>query len=117
MTGRDAAITSIDPQTGERVRVVRTANAWVWEPATAVVLIGRTAGGGTSSCCTCPYVNFHTKAESADADTAAHLGLRGIILDQVSAVRVADAAFGPLLGYPWRAATALADGQLDGARS
>jgi hypothetical protein len=42
MTGTDGVIDSADPDTGTPIRIQRRGDLWTWQPATAVVVIGRT---------------------------------------------------------------------------
>ena len=93
MTRRDGVIESWDALTGVPIRVSMDA----WEPAGVVVLVARSAGGGPTSCCACPHMNFHASAESARSYLDGHDGLSGQVLDQATAVELADLCFGSLL--------------------
>jgi alkylmercury lyase-like protein len=42
MTGSDVVIDSADPDSGTPIRIQRRGDEWTWQPATAVVVIGRT---------------------------------------------------------------------------
>jgi hypothetical protein len=97
MAGRDGVIESADPVTGEPIRVEAAGPDWSWEPAGAVVLVARSADGGPTSCCACPYMNFHGSAATAESYLDGQAGLSGQVLDQASAVELADLCFGELL--------------------
>jgi len=98
MTGHDAVITSTDPQAGDPIRVGVVGGRWMWRPPGIVVLLGcATMADGPSSCCTCPYMNFHIGHGYAASYLADHPELAGQIVDQVAAVEIAGPAFGPLL--------------------
>jgi hypothetical protein len=99
MTGLQVVIESVDPVTGELVTVhVDQADA-TWDPATAVVYVGRTgdecAGPSASVCC--GYMNFFATREAAAAWAAAHPEITGGILDQDRALQVGIGIFGQLL--------------------
>ncbi|MGH3446247.1 MAG: hypothetical protein ACRDP4_01345, partial [Nocardioidaceae bacterium] len=63
-----------------------------------IVLSARGGEAGPSSCCSCPHINFHTHPDHARAYLADHPALAGPMLDQDTAVDLAGATFGPLLG-------------------
>lgn len=91
-------IESVDPRTGETVRVDVAGAEVRCRPDTTVV--GVAAAASVSSCGpasqgVCPRVNFHTSKRSAESHWAG--GLRGVALNPTQALRVAAAAFGRLL--------------------
>ncbi|MER6099966.1 organomercurial lyase [Streptomyces sp. NPDC001728] len=65
MLGRDAVIFSSDPVTGEPVTVTSTGGTTVWEPASAVVFVGRRGFSGTAEAVCCDPLNFFTSPASA----------------------------------------------------
>jgi hypothetical protein len=70
MLRRDGRISSVDPTSGQPITVEVHAGAWRFQPATTVLLSGRTAAGDacdTAADWCCPYINFHTDREAADA--------------------------------------------------
>jgi Alkylmercury lyase len=100
MLGRDGRISSVDPTSGQPITVEVHAGAWRFQPATTVVLSGRTADGDacdTAAEWCCPYINFHTDPEAADTYRRAHPGMTAMLLDQAEAVTAAGRAFGSLL--------------------
>lgn len=97
MTGTDGVIDSADPDTGTPIRVQRCGDEWTWQPATAVVVIGRTDCCGTLANTVCGSITFHTDPYNAQSHLNNHPELRGVILDQADAIALADCAFGPLL--------------------
>lgn len=97
MTGRDATITSTDPQTGEPIRIRRHDTSWQWEPPTTVMLAAAISGCGTAAEAGCGYVHFFTRAEHAETYLQAHPNLGGEIYDQPAAIKAARIIFGPLL--------------------
>ncbi|MFI1572664.1 alkylmercury lyase family protein [Streptomyces anulatus] len=98
MLGRDAVITSVDPVTGESVTVTSENGQTVWEPATAVVFVGRQGGcsGPAAEVC-CDTLNFFTGSASARTWIEQHPGVNGRIVDRARAEEVGQATFGPLL--------------------
>jgi len=100
MLRRDGHISSLDPATGQPITVEVRDGIWRFRPATTVLLVGRTAGGdacGPVADCGCPYINFHTNPEAADAYRRAHPGMTGPLFGQTEAVQAAGHAFGGLL--------------------
>jgi hypothetical protein len=100
MLRRDGRINSVDPTSGQPITVEVHAGVWRFEPATTVVLSGRTAAGDacdTAAEWCCPYLNFHTDPEAADAYRRAHPGMTATVFGQVKAVKAAGRAFGGLL--------------------
>jgi hypothetical protein len=103
MLRRDGQISSVDPTSGQPITVEVHAGAWRFQPATTVVLSGRTAAGDacvTSAEWCCPYINFHTDPQAADAYLRAHLGMTATLFSQAEAVEAAGQAFGGLLDPP-----------------
>ncbi|MFC5288504.1 alkylmercury lyase family protein [Actinokineospora guangxiensis] len=96
MVGAAGQIDSVDAHTGEPVRVTCADGRWTFLPDAAVMLVAAT-GSGTSSSCTCPYINFHVSKASADAFLAVNPNLTGAVLGQVEAVALGERLFGPLL--------------------
>jgi alkylmercury lyase-like protein len=97
LAGRDGVVESVDPVTGEPIRVEVAGGIWRWQPAATVVLVARSDAGGPVFCCSCPHINFHTGAGSARSYVDGHPGLSGEVLDQRAAVDLADLCFGALL--------------------
>jgi hypothetical protein len=101
MAGQDGRIAAVDPRDGAPVVVSVRGGQWLWTPADAAVVYGRTAGCGTS-CGSwemmCPHTTFHASRDSAQACLAARDGIEGEILSQRDAVILAEQIFGPLLG-------------------
>jgi hypothetical protein len=99
MTGLPVVIESSDPSTGEPITVhVDRADA-TWDPATAVVYVGRTDGtcAGPSALVCCGYMNFFATRAAAAAWAASHLEITGGILGQDHALQVGIGIFGELL--------------------
>jgi hypothetical protein len=99
MTDLPVVIESADSSTGEPVTVkVDGANA-TWDPATAVVYVGRTGGpaqGPSASVC-CGYMNFFATQAAAVAWAASHQQITGGILGQRRALQIGIGIFGQLL--------------------
>jgi Alkylmercury lyase len=105
----DGRISSVDPTSGQPIIVEVHAGAWRFEPATTVVLSGRTAAGDacdTAAEWCCPYINFHTDREAADTYLRAHPGMTATLFGQAEAVQAAGQAFGGLLDPPHQQETA-----------
>jgi Alkylmercury lyase len=103
MLRRDGQISSVDPTSGQPITVEVNAGAWRFQPATTVVLSGRTAAGDacdTAAEWCCPYINFHTDPRAADAYRRAHLGMTATLFSQAEAVKAAGQGFGGLLDPP-----------------
>ena len=92
-------IRSADPANGEPITVAFDGNSAVWNPATAVVFVGRTADQrtGPSAVICCDHVNFFSTHSTAEAWASAHPEITGGILSQARAVEVAEQIFGQLL--------------------
>jgi Alkylmercury lyase len=96
MVGSPVVIESADPSTGERVTVNVDGSASSWDPATAVVYVGRTGAGPSASVC-CGYMNFFATGAAAAAWAASHPQVTGGILGQTRALHVGIGIFGQLL--------------------
>jgi hypothetical protein len=99
MTGRPVVIESADPSTGQPVTVkVRQADS-LWDPATAVVYVGRTGGqgAGPSASACCGYMNFFATWAAASVWAASHTEITGGILGQDRALQTGIGIFGQLL--------------------
>ena len=97
MTGTDGVIDSADPDTGAPIRIQRRGDEWTWQPATAVVVIGRTDCCGTLADTACRSITFHTDSEHAQAHLDNQPDLDGFIVGQADAIALADQVFGSLL--------------------
>ena len=99
MTGLPAVIESADPSTGEPITVDVDRAGSTWEPATAVVYVGRTSGecAGPSASVCCGYINFFGARTTAAAWAASHPEITGGILGQDRALQVGIGIFGQLL--------------------
>ena len=109
MLGRDGRISSVDPTSGQPITVEVHAGVWRFQPATTVLLSGRTAAGDacdTAADWCCPYINFHTAPEAADTYRRAHPGMTSTVFGQVEVVKAAGRAFGGLLDPAHRQETA-----------
>ena len=99
MAGLPVVIESADPSTGEPITVQVDGADGRWNPATAVVYVGRAdsecAGPSASVCC--GYMNFFATRAAASAWAASHPEITGGILDQRRAVQVGIGIFGQLL--------------------
>lgn len=99
MTGLPVVIESSDPSTGEPIAVhVDRADA-TWDPATAVVYVGRTGShcAGPSASVCCGYMNFFATRAAAAAWAAPHPEITGGILNQDHALQVGIGIFSQLL--------------------
>jgi hypothetical protein len=99
MTGRPAVIESADPSTGRPVTVNVDRAGSAWDPATAVVYVGRADGqcAGPSASVCCGYINFFVTWAAASAWAASHPEITGGILGQARALQAGIAIFGQLL--------------------
>jgi alkylmercury lyase len=103
MLRRDGRISSVDPTSGQPITVEVHAGAWRFQPATTVLLSGRTGDGDacdTAADWCCPYINLHTDPEAADTYRRAHPDMTATLLGQAEAVQAAGQAFGGLLDPP-----------------
>jgi Alkylmercury lyase len=101
MTGLPVVIESADPSTSQQVTVnVDGANS-TWDPATAVVYVGRTDNGcaGPSASVCCGHMNFFATRAAAAAWAASHPEITGGILGQGDALQVGISIFGQLRGH------------------
>jgi hypothetical protein len=92
-------IRSTDPSNGEPVTVTLDGSGAVWNPATTVVFVGRTADecAGPSAAICCDHLNFFTSHLTAEAWATARPEITGGILGQARALEVAEQIFGQLL--------------------
>jgi hypothetical protein len=99
MAGVPVVIESADPSTGEPVTVHVDGSASRWDPATAVVYVGRTGDGcaGPSASVCCGYMNFFATRAAAAAWAASHPQITGGILGQARALQTGIGIFGQLL--------------------
>jgi hypothetical protein len=97
MLGTDTVITSVDPVTREPVTVTSRGGGTVWEPASAVVFVGRRSCAGPAAAVCCDALNFFTGAASAKSWSEAHPDVPGRIVDQARAEQIGRQTFGPLL--------------------
>lgn len=97
MTGEDGVVTSSDPETSAPIRVERHQGEWMWEPEPTVVAIAIPTTSGTSAELLCPQIDFHTDLECAESYLNTGAGSVGHVLDQDTAIQLADRVFGPLL--------------------
>jgi hypothetical protein len=97
MLGRDATITSTDPQTGQPVAVTVTGGVAVFDPPETVVVYAATGTGRRSVDTCCSTINFFCHPASAQAWIAAHPHLIATVLDRDAAVALGRDIFGPLL--------------------
>ena len=99
MTGRPVVIESADPSTGEPITVNVDGASSTWDPATAVVYVGRTGGdcAGPSASVCCGYMNFFAARAAAAAWAASRPEITGGILGQDRALHVGIGIFGRLL--------------------
>jgi hypothetical protein len=99
MTGRPTVIESADPSTGQPVTVKMDQDGSTWDPATAVVYVGRTGGqgAGPSASVCCGYINFFATRAAASAWAASHPEITGGILGQARALQAGIGIFGQLL--------------------
>jgi hypothetical protein len=106
----DGRISSVEPTSGQPITVEIHAGSWRFQPATTVVLSGRTAAGDAcdraAGWC-CPYINFHTDPQAADTYLRAHPDMTATLFSQAEAVQAARQAFGGLLDPPHPQETAL----------
>jgi Alkylmercury lyase len=99
MTGLHVVIEAADPSTGEPVTVKVDGASAIWDPATAVVYVGRIdieCGGPSASVC-CGYMNFFAARTAAETWAASHPQITGGVLAQRRALEVGIGIFGQLL--------------------
>lgn len=97
MLGRDTVITSSDPVTGKEVAVTSTGGTAVWEPASAVVFVGRRSFAGRAAAVCCDALNFFTSRDSAAIWSERHPEVPGVVVGQERAEELERETFGPLL--------------------
>ncbi|CAO0837000.1 alkylmercury lyase family protein [Streptomyces microflavus] len=97
MLTTDAVISSSDPVTGEAVTVTSRNGRMEWEPASAVVFVGRRSCDGPAAAVCCDTLNFFTSAASAQSWTTQHPDVRGEVASQARAEQIGRQTFGPLL--------------------
>ena len=99
MTGRPVVIESADPRTGEPITVNVDQASGTWNPATAVVYVGRAGGdcAGPSASACCGSINFFATRAAAAAWAVSHPEITGGILSQARALQVGIGIFGQLL--------------------
>ncbi|MGW2424244.1 alkylmercury lyase family protein [Streptomyces sp. NPDC001709] len=96
MLGKDVVIHSSDPITGDPVTVTNRDGRAVWQPAGAVVGVGRRSCPGPAAEVCCDALNFFTSAATAHAWLQAHPEVRGQIIGQKRAEAIGRQIFGPL---------------------
>ncbi|MGW6358891.1 alkylmercury lyase family protein [Streptomyces sp. NPDC055092] len=97
MLDADAVITSGDPVTGEKITVTSRASHTVWEPASAVVFVGRRSRSGPAAAVCCDALNFFTDTGTARSWAALHPDVTGQVVGQQRAEEIGRQTFGPLL--------------------
>lgn len=97
MLGQDVMVSSSDPVDGRPVTVTFVGGAARWEPAEAVVFVGRRDGAGPAATVCCDALNFFTGRASAEQWTREHPEVKGQIIAQDRAVEIGVQTFGPLL--------------------
>ncbi|MFF9141000.1 alkylmercury lyase family protein [Streptomyces albogriseolus] len=97
MLHQDVAITSCDPVDGRPITVTLTGGTARWQPAEAVVFVGRRAKAGPAATVCCDALNFFADPSTAEAWARRHPEVDGRITSQAEAVRIAEQTFGPLL--------------------
>ncbi|MET9835805.1 alkylmercury lyase family protein [Streptomyces sp. NPDC006385] len=97
MLHQDVAITSGDPVDGRPITVAFTGGTARWEPAEAVVFVGRRAKTGPAAAVCCDALNFFADSSTAEAWARRHPEVPGRITTQAEALRIAEQTFGPLL--------------------
>jgi alkylmercury lyase len=97
MTGRDALITSTDPDAGQPIRVRRLHGEWTWSPSSTAVLLAQTTQSGPAAACLCPATTFHLSSVAAERHLNNHPELAGYVLAQAGALKVADRSFASML--------------------
>ncbi|MFE0653950.1 alkylmercury lyase family protein [Streptomyces sp. NPDC059534] len=97
MLDQDIRVTSSDPVSGHPVTVAFTGNTARWEPADAVVFVGRRPGQGPAADVCCDALNFFADRSTAETWARRHPDVPGRITGQAEAIAIAAQTFGPLL--------------------
>ena len=99
MTRSTVVIESADPSTGVPITVTVDRASSTWDPATAVVYVGRTGGdcAGPSASVCCGYMNFFATRAAAATWAASHPEISGGILGQDRALQAGIGIFSQLL--------------------
>lgn len=97
MLSQDVTVSSTDPVDAQPVTVSLTNGSATWEPADAVVFVGRREGEGPAAAVCCDALNFFTGQASAEQWQLAHPEVRGEIVSQAYATQIGQQTFGPLL--------------------
>ncbi|MEU3747318.1 MULTISPECIES: organomercurial lyase [Streptomyces] len=97
LDGQDVRISSSDPVSGEPVTVTFTDGNPRWEPADAVVFIGRREGSGPAATVCCDALNFFTGRATAGRWQRENPEVSGQIVSQGRAAQIGQQTFGPLL--------------------
>ncbi|MFE5027850.1 organomercurial lyase [Streptomyces sp. NPDC056656] len=96
-SGQDVTVSSSDPVDSRPVTSNFIGSTAGWEPAEAVVFIGRRDGEGTAATVCCAALNFFTGRTSAEQWTRQHPEVKGQIAVQERAVEIGVQTLGPLL--------------------
>ncbi|MEU9372670.1 alkylmercury lyase family protein [Streptomyces sp. NPDC048255] len=97
MLGQDVTVSSTDSVDRQPVTVSFANGAATWEPAEAVVFVGRREGEGPAAVVCCDVLNFFAGQASAEQWQLAHPEVRGEIVSQARATQIGQQTFGPLL--------------------
>ncbi|MEU4064175.1 organomercurial lyase [Streptomyces wedmorensis] len=97
MLDQDIQVTSADPVSGHPVAVSFISGSARWEPAGAVVFVGRRPGQGPAADVCCDALNFFADRSTAETWARRHPDVPGRITGQAAAVALAAQTFGPLL--------------------
>ncbi|TXS49336.1 alkylmercury lyase [Streptomyces sp. uw30] len=100
MLDTDAVITSADPISGETISITSTDGHMTWQPATAVVYVGRRCCTGPAADVACSALNFFTSRRHARTWAEQHPDHTGRAVDQARAEALGRAIFGHLLTQP-----------------
>ncbi|MET7620391.1 organomercurial lyase [Streptomyces sp. NPDC005408] len=97
MLDTDVVVSSSDPMTDARVTITVHDGQSTWEPADAVVFVGRRACSGSAAAVCCDALNFFTGRASAAAWAIRHPDVTGRVVDQARAEELGRQTFGLLL--------------------
>lgn len=97
MLGQDVTVSSSDPIDGQPVTVSFVNGAARWEPAGAVVFVGRRESEGPAAAVCCDALNFFSGLTPAEQWKSANPEVRGEIVSQARAIEIGHQTFGPLL--------------------